>query len=495
MIDFINGLIDGNDIKIEENENNLKFILISKITAYPNVELILNKKNIIEKLINEIEGIKNENKILKNNYKIIKNKIELIEEENKKLNMRIELIEKEKNDKLNKNNVKEKIEKNNENEEYKKINMRIDLIEKEKERLKNKIELIEKNNDELFKKIEKEKINNEELNNKIEKENEIINEIKNKIKILEGYHKHNYQLTKCNFQNINSIQSHKDIINSVSTFPSGNIISVSTDQSIIIYDIHLNILQNIQNAHNNIINYVEVKDENNFITCSRDKSIKLWIKNKNIFIINKIINNAHEDWINKVIYYSNNNLISCSNDNKIKIWKENNNNNYENIKILTHSNRVCSILYLEDKNILISCGNDGTKFWNLNKNEINYNNINCIQYFKDVKCGWNNGLCRLDEDRIIVGGYSLIIISILNNKIIKEINIPFICWGIRLIEDIGIFLIGGESKDIRIYRNDNYECIQIIQNAHDNYISGFVELKDGSIVSYSNDNKIKIWNY
>ena len=28
MIDFINGLIDGNDIKIEENENNLKFILI-----------------------------------------------------------------------------------------------------------------------------------------------------------------------------------------------------------------------------------------------------------------------------------------------------------------------------------------------------------------------------------------------------------------------------------------------------------------------------------
>ena len=54
---------------------------------------------------------------MKNNYKIIKNKIALIEDENKKLNMRIKLIEKEKNDKLNKNNVKEKIENNNENEE------------------------------------------------------------------------------------------------------------------------------------------------------------------------------------------------------------------------------------------------------------------------------------------------------------------------------------------------------------------------------------------
>ena len=69
------------------------------------------------------------------------------------------------------------------------------------------------------------------------------------------------------------------------------------------------------------------------------------------------------------------------------------------------------------------------------------------------------------------------------------------CLGIRLIENKGIFLIGGKSKDIRIYRNDNYECIQIIQNAHDDDINGFDELKDGSIVSYSDDKKIKIWNY
>ena len=523
MIEFINDLIDGNDIKVEENENNVKLILISTIKKYPNVELILNKNNSFEQLINEIEGIKNENKILKNNYEIIKNKIELIEEENKKLNLRIELIEKEKNNKIKENNQLEKI--NPENDEYKNLKIRIDLIEREKEELKNKIKIFTKNNyeeylkknekekinneeflnkndketinnEELFKKIELIEKNNEELNNKIEKENEIINKIKNKIKILEGYHldKIKIQLTKCNLKNINSIQSHKDIITSVSTFPLGNIISVSNDKSIIIYDIHLNILQNIQNAHEKGISFIEVKNENNFITCSLDKSIKLWIKNENKFIINKIINNAHELGIIKVIYCSNGNLISCSNDNKIKIWKENNNNNYENIKILTHSNMVKSILYLEDKNILISCGIDGTKFWNLNKNEINYNNINCIQYFEAVKCGCQGQLCRLDEDRIIIGGYSLKIISILNNKIIKEINIPFNCLGIRLIEDKGIFLIGGKSKDIRVYRNDNYECIQIIQNAHDNYILGLVELKDGSILSYSWDKKIKIWN-
>ena len=197
MIEFINGLINQKNIKIEKNENNLKLILISTLPNYPNVELIINKKNIIsneliEKLVSEIKEIKNENN-----------------------------------------------------------------------KLKNRIELIENNN----------------------------NELKNKIKILEGYHKDKYKikLTKCNLQNINSIQPHNSYINSLSSFPSGNIISVSADKSIIIYDIHLNILQNIQNAHDEGINYVEVKDENNFITCSTDKSMKLWINKENKFQINKII--------------------------------------------------------------------------------------------------------------------------------------------------------------------------------------------------------------
>ena len=151
----------------------------------------------------------------------------------------------------------------------------------------------------------------------------------------------------------------------------------------------------------------------------------------------------------KVIYCSNGNLISCSLDNKIKIWKENNNNNYDNIKILNHSKHVNSILLLEDKNILISSGEDGTKFWDLNE----INNINCIKYFEDTFSGWHGGICRLDEDRIIVKNmkiHSLKVISILNLNIIKEMNHPFQCWGITLIEDKGIFIIGGVSKDIRI---------------------------------------------
>ncbi len=433
MIKFINGLITQKNIKIEENENNLKLILLDG-----NVELIIYKKKIIS-----YELIEKLNK-----------RIELIENKNEELNKTIELI-KNKNEELN-----------NKNEE---LNKRIKVIENKNEELNNK-------NEELNKRIKVIENKNEELNNKNE----------------EYQDKNKTTLTKCILQNINYIQPHQDRINSLSSFPSGNIISVSADKSIIIYDIHLNILQNIQNAHNKAIAYVEVKDDNNFITCSYDRSIKLWIKKENQFQINKIINNAHNDRIIKVIYCSNGNLISCSDDYKIKIWKENNNNNYDNIQIFTHSKEVYSILLLEDKNILISSGNDGTKFWDLNE----INNIKCIKYFEDTFCGWHGSLCRLDEDRIIVQDKetnSLKVISILNLKIIKEINNPFQCAGITLIENKGIFIVGGKSKDIRIYRNDNYECIQTIQNAHDDNILGFIELKDCSIASFSKDKTIKIW--
>ena len=96
--------------------------------------------------------------------------------------------------------------------------------------------------------------------------------------------KHKIQLTSCYLKNINSIHSHYKYIYSVSIFPSGNIISTSYDKSIIIYDIHFNILQNFSNAHDDAIHYIEIKDENNFITISNDKSIKLWIKNNNKYL-------------------------------------------------------------------------------------------------------------------------------------------------------------------------------------------------------------------
>ena len=90
---------------------------------------------------------------------------------------------------------------------------------------------------------------------------------------------------------------------------------------------------------------------------------------------------------------------------------------------------------------------------------------------------------------------SLKIISILNKCIIKEINLPFYCFVISLIDKKGVFLFGGASNDFKIYNKDNYENIQTIKNSHIESILGFIELKNGTIASYGDNGIINIWSF
>jgi hypothetical protein len=300
-------------------------------------------------------------------------------------------------------------------------------------------------------------------------------------------------LKNVNLRKIKSIKLHKFPINKISIFPSGNLISVSFDKSIKIFDDQFNILQHIKNAHNDIISYVDIKDENNFVTCSEDKNIISWIYKENQFKLNIIIKNAHNNIIIKVIYYSNNNLISCSHDNTIKIWEEYN-NKYQNISILIHFSTIWSILLIEDKNILVSAGENRIKFWNLNNFEIKIN-------FKENYCGNWNGISRIDNDKIIFETlnehqiYVLKIISIIKKIVIKIIIVPFQCFDIYLIEESQIFLVGGNSNDIIIYNKENYEYIQTVKSNHDYYINGFIQLKNEKILSYGGEGIINIWSF
>ena len=430
IIQLFSSLIDTKNIKIEEYKINMKLLLFSNFPNFNNIELILNQKNILSKEIIEI----------------------IIEE--------LQNLTKE----------KKLITENFQNEILK---------------LNNKIELISKENNDQ--KIQNKKLKEEIIENEIK-----ITEMEKKIKILEQFHikKDKIQNSNLNLKKINSIRAHDNIINSISIFPSGNIISVSSDQSIKIFENNtLNLLQHIENAHNNSIVYTSVKDENNFVTCSSDKNIKTWIKKNNIFELNKIIENAHEDKIWKVIYY-NNIIISCSDDKTIKLWDENLQNNYYNKTTIKQNDKILSMLLLNDINFLVSGGVDGILFYNLY-------NFELIFTIKETLCGSWNAICRINKDQIIIKGKGvtyLKIISISQKQIIYQIDHQFYCWGINLIKDKGIFLVGGNSKDFKVYRNDNYECIQTV-DSEDFFILGFIELKNGNIVSYGHNGIINVWSF
>ncbi len=155
---------------------------------------------------------------------------------------------------------------------------------------------------------------------------------------------------------------------------------------------------------------------------------------------------------------------------------------------MIHYKEICSILLLEDKNIFISTGYDGTKLWNLNNYEF-------IIHFQQTFCQSKNALCRIDKDKIIVQSGTLKVISIIKKQIIKEIYNPFSCWVIYSIKHKNIFIIGGNSKDIKIYRIDNYEYIETITNVDEKGILGFIQLKNKTLASYGCSNIIKIWSF
>ena len=55
IIEYISSLIDDNKIQVKKiNEENLSLVLISSLQEYPNIEISLNKKPIIEILIDKI---------------------------------------------------------------------------------------------------------------------------------------------------------------------------------------------------------------------------------------------------------------------------------------------------------------------------------------------------------------------------------------------------------------------------------------------------------
>ena len=426
--------IEEKKIKIQQEENIIILILQSEKNNIENIKLSLNKKP----------------KLSENIIELLINKITSLEKENKTQNSNYE-------------NLKEKYE----------------LLSSESKQLKKELEEQKK----LILTYE-EKIDN--LEKKIDDIEENYNFPFQKKKTI--------QLTNIKLKLKKTLEIHNDTITSISTFPSGNLISVSNDFSIKIINIeNYNIIQQIEKAHDGWITYVLVLNDEKFITCSSDESLKIWIKKDNIFKLNQKIESAHYGIINKIINCSNGNIITCSEDNSIKFWEEKF-NKYELIYKLNDNDSINSILLLEDKNRLISSGKEGSKLWSIFIDDIK--NIKLIKNFEETFCYNCYCLERIDEELILVCGSdkkSLKLINITEERIFKKIKIKFEVNVIKSIFDKGIFLIGSDCNII-IFRSDNFQCIENIKNAHQGEIFGFVELENDFVGSFSSDKNLKIWD-
>ena len=268
----------------------------------------------------------------------------------------------------------------------------------------------------------------------------------------------------------------------ISQFPSGNIIIISSDQPMKIFDKDFDLKQTLSNEDNSQIIDIYIKDDNDFITWRYQKII-IWKKDSGLFKINEIILNAHDLRIHKVIYSNNYDIISFDHK-SIKLWSKTK-NTYQCITRINTDLDFYSLLLLEDKNMLIFSEKNHLIFYDF----ITFSFCCSIDTEDDIL-----NIFKLDDNNILFCTIHISgIVSLLEKKVVKSFDCFSYFRRLKLIPHKGI-MITSNYKEIVIYNIDNFQIIyKIIEEVYHN--QGIEYLKDDSIMIYSEEGTISIFKF
>ena len=221
----------------------------------------------------------------------------------------------------------------------------------------------------------------------------------------------------------------------------------------------------------------------NLASCDDNKIYIYEINGNNYILIHTLKGHTGKIW--KIIELEDGRLSSCSEDRAIRIW--NNESNYECIKNLTgHNDYVTSIIEIND--YIISASDDNSvRVWNKYTFQL-------TQIFQDIHCFWNNGLSKLKENTIIIGGSSeLFIVDILSfeYKSFKNKQLNWIDSILVLREDK--ILLGNLNGEIIIFDSLSNQIIYI-QSIANKSITCIIKSEDNQIFSSSGNGSINVYD-
>ena len=310
---------------------------------------------------------------------------------------------------------------------------------------------------------------------------------------------------------ISNRKAHEEFrINSVSFFPSGNLIAYDYNM-MIIYDNLFNKLQEIYAfdkefnlikdfKDQKVIISIEIINENYFILIINNGNLNLYKKENGIFNFKKeIIKNEN---ISRITLDSNGNIYSLSND-SIKILERIDFENYILKKKITIPNMISrniysynnadNILLLEDKNILILKQTNSIRFFDISKN------YSIIYKFEEKRI---NSIERFGEDKLIAlcNSNNLKVISIYENKVFNNIKTEIESNLVKYNKAKDLIILGTTDEinrgvywsKIKFLRSDNFDVIKIIDNNENNFLNGIFILKH-DIIGASFYKGIKMW--
>ena len=270
-------------------------------------------------------------------------------------------------------------------------------------------------------------------------------------------------------------------IYSICLLKDKRLVSTGSNHLIVVYN--YSYLPQIQIKHDHdggIVSLCLLKN-GDLASASEDKTIKIWRIGENDYQFIHTLK-GHTNWLNKVIGLEDGRISSCSYDKTIKIWDNNTYQCIATIKLHTHD--ITSIIEMNDSIISVSYNN--ILRWNKSSYE-------CIQVIQNAFCSCSNGLEKLNNHTLLLGGNCVLFVVDIESSEVKEMQdsrLGYIkCF--RVIRN-DLVLSGNDKGEICCY---NPSSNQIISKSkfHNDEITCLIESEDNKIISSSYDTTIHIY--
>ena len=352
----------------------------------------------------------------------------------------------------------------------------------------DKKSVIQENSDTNIVKPESININNNFINNTNISANNINNNSNNNNE--EEENNEEIDLSLIEYQNIKTLNAHKDRISALIKLNNGYIASGSYDGAVKIWDIlkdDKDSLVMIKDSITAVFCFLEFEPGKLLGGTNLDGCILLWdLNDKNsrdyIFTFDK-----HDCWVNALVKLDEKHFASSSNDKKIIIW------DYENKKLENilegHTDCIMAMIKLKNGNLCTSSTDENIMIWD-------WKNLRCLFRFrphkKYVKC-----LLELNNEYLLTGSEDNTIGIWEKSDFEQYKNISYLKghrYPIRALCQINkkYFASGSFDNRIKIWDFEKKECVQTLEGHQSNVIC-VIKYKSDMLISCSSDKTIKIW--
>ena len=284
-----------------------------------------------------------------------------------------------------------------------------------------------------------------------------------------------------------------------------NILLISVENLIKIYDIDKDKEINSINSAQNGINDLLKIDQNKIMISSKDKTIKLFQFTDDYINMNCLQTiEIHKNEVNETINLkSNNYYASCSDDKTIKIWELKNEGYGLKGELIGNETAIKSIFSLPNNEIVSASRGKFIKFWNyeqcLKTLEINYEK--CLKSLEISDYPLYKCISLLDDSIISIGtNKSIIFINFIKKEKIKKVFLDFYADSMLNLFGNLIFAFNNSEKssleEYTIYHNNIETNIECIGNGKElNILISYIEAIDKNTIATSNvyENFVYLW--